>query len=325
MYITGINQDFASATCDWGTCKFYYSQAYTPSTWRYSALGGSGGSLAHVYRASGQIYGATADFSSESDYEIKQGGWSCALDPAIQTNYTPYSSYHADSIVDGGGNGIVKWCVGGGTGTREGRSLTAPYSACSEVANTLPAGRVNVSFRVDDDSNGYGQALPSRNSWQVTLDGVGTVFQYTAHPTITSLSYITTGLNGGSALTVTGTNFATEPADNVVSLAGVPCKVISSTQTQLVCLPGATNASTVVFNASKGAPVWDSTAGPAAFKGRMWPAGRGLLHTVFGSMYDWNYINTRAANTWPPAGTAPLVQYINTDSVSGYSWNEVCA
>ena len=53
-------------------------------------------------------------------------------------------------------------------------------------------------------------------SVQVTLDGVGTVFQYTAHPTIRYLSYSTTGLNGGSELTITGTNFASAPEDNKV-------------------------------------------------------------------------------------------------------------
>ena len=37
---------------------------------------------------------------------------------------------------------------------------------CSGISPLLPAGRVNVSFRVDDAANGYGQAAPARNSWQ---------------------------------------------------------------------------------------------------------------------------------------------------------------
>lgn len=110
-----------------------------------------------------------------------------------------------------------------------------------------------------------------------------------------------------------------------VLLAGVPCTVISATVFQLVCRPGATNASTPVFNSTPNAPVWDKTAGPAAFTGRMWPGGRGLLHTVFGDFYDWYNLARRSQNAWPAPGTTPLVQYVDTDSVSGFSWQEVRA
>lgn len=165
---------------------------------------------------------------------------------------------------------------------------------------------------------------------QVALDGTGDVYQYTVHPTIQSLSYSTTGLRGGSPLTISGSNFATTPSDNTVLLSGVPCTVTSATATQLVCLPGATNASTPAFvpqNGSSIAPFWNSTYGPAAYKGRMWPAGRGLLHSVFynagpsGSW--WNRMYDRSVNTFPAASVRPDLQWLDTDTVSGFSWNEV--
>ena len=132
-----------------------------------------------------------------------------------------------------------------------------------------------------------------------------------------------TGLNGGSKMKILGTNFAPVPSANEVLLAGVPCFVISATVNEIVCRPGKANGTTQAFNTAPGAPVWDATAGPAAFTGPMWPGGRGLLHTVFGKMYDWADIVYRAQNTWPAARTTPLVQYVDTDSMTGFSWNEV--
>lgn len=80
--------------------------------------------------------------------------------------------------------------------------------------------------------------------------------------------------------------------------------------------------STPLFDLSPGAPAWDATAGPAAFTGPMWPAGRGLLHTVFADDSTSNFI-LRASNAWPKPATVPLRQWIDTDAVAGYSWSEV--
>lgn len=104
MYIKGVNEDFSQAACSYSTCQFRYASQYTPSAWGYSSLSGSGGNPAHLYRAYGQIYGLTADFSEASNYEITLAGYSCALDPA-------YQSYNGggENIVDGSGTGIVKW------------------------------------------------------------------------------------------------------------------------------------------------------------------------------------------------------------------------
>jgi len=55
----------------------------------------------------------------------------------------------------------------------------------------------------------------------------------------------------------------------------------------------------------------------------MWPGGRGLLHSVFYNMNDWNSWWRRNAHTWPAAGVRPDAQFINTDAVVGFSWNEV--
>lgn len=46
---------------------------------------------------------------------------------------------------------------------------------------------------------------------------------------------------------------------------------------------------------------------------------------MFGATYDWNNLVRRARNTWPAVGTSPLAQFVDTDSVSGFSWQEVRA
>lgn len=103
MYLTGLSQGYSSAQCDYATCQFYYSAQWTPVPGGYTSLGGSGGSLNRLYRAYGLIYGATADVTADSNYNIKQGGYTCITDPSRQT----YSS--GTSIVSSSGYGIVKW------------------------------------------------------------------------------------------------------------------------------------------------------------------------------------------------------------------------
>lgn len=173
MYLPGGSQGYASARCSLSTCQFQYLWQSTPVAYRYSSLGGSGGNYDHLYRASGIIYGPTADVTANSNYDIKLGGYACVTDPSRQ-----YYNGGDPSIVDGSGIGIIKWCVGEPhiaevrpkTSSRPPASHPTDAFVRSNVADSQPAGRVNVSLRVDDPNSGYGQALPTRNSWQVCVD-----------------------------------------------------------------------------------------------------------------------------------------------------------
>lgn len=250
MYLTGASQGYASAQCDYSTCQFYYYSQYTPIPYGYTSLGGSGGSYNHLYRAYGLIYGATADVTANSNYNIKLGGYACVTDPSRQTYYPGTTD-----VVNWAGTGIVKWCVGGASSSnglsgrvlqcggvsllwhvlvQHGCRLAPCWPRQCVVQSRRPHQRLRAGICSAQVVAGM-RALVDTERWdgpgalkegtmhacypllaQVTLDGVGTVFQYTAHPTIRYLSYSTTGLNGGSELTITGTNFGSDPEDNKV-------------------------------------------------------------------------------------------------------------
>jgi hypothetical protein len=183
---------------------------------------------------------------------------------------------------------------------------------CSRVADTLPAGRVNVSFRVDSASSGYGQAVFGRNGWQVTLDGTGALYQYMAHPTIYGLSFGAIGLGGGTPLVISGAGFSSTPAANQVLLAGVPCSVTQASATSLTCIPGAAASATPAFVNGPGV-LWNATSSPVAYRGATWLGGRGMLHRVWNGVSDVSRMPS----------LAPSIEQINTDSVFGYSFNQL--
>jgi hypothetical protein len=179
---------------------------------------------------------------------------------------------------------------------------------------------MNVSIRIDDpadgsSSRGLGQAVVGRNSWQVTLDGIGSLYEFTAHPTVHTLSFAAIGLGGGTALTIKGSGFSSTASANAVSLGGVPCIVTEASATLLVCTPGAAGSQTTPYSAPATGPAWGSTGGPAAYKGRMWPGGRGLLQRVWSGYSNWNLW------TSPPL-PAPSFTTINTDAGFGYYFND---
>jgi hypothetical protein len=139
---------------------------------------------------------------------------------------------------------------------------------------------------------GWGQAAFGRAAKQVSLvDGL--VFEFTAVPLVTSLSYSAAGLNAGSQLVITGSGFSIDPSASAVTLAGMPCNITSATASQLTCIPGpapASTNSTVVANT-------------------YYPHGRGMLHNI--------WFNTQVTGATTIAAT-PGYSVINTDAVVGY-------
>lgn len=63
-------------------------------------------------------------------------------------------------------------------------------------------------------------------------------------PTITSVSP-TVGNLGGQNLTITGTGFSAYPSKNSVSVGGVPCQVVSSSNEAITCSLGPTNSTSI--------------------------------------------------------------------------------
>lgn len=239
-------------------CRFDYGWGYTPKI-DQSSLGGSPGS---VYRSMGQIYGDTID-----PYRIQVGGVTCSVDESLQTN--------ANDMVDWNNYGSVRCLVGDGE-----------------------AGRYNTSFEVRSQSitgPGYGQAFWRRASKQV--DNQGNVYHYTQHAAIDELSYTSTGINGGSVLTITGAGFSTRN-DNQVYLDNIPCTVIDATSTSIRCRPGSTTQSS-----------------PTITTDVFYPGGAGLVHKVYRNV---------ASNLIDPStqGKVPTFVNVNTNALMGYYYNE---
>eukprot|EP01047_Picozoa_sp_COSAG01_P006195 COSAG01_NODE_222_length_21420_cov_30.616763_12_plen_1546_part_00 len=86
-----------------------------------------------------------------------------------------------------------------------------------------------------------GQLVPP---WGGQVDlRTGTAFELTVYPGVRSVFPASGGLTGGNAITLTGTSFSAIPAENAVTVGGVPCAVTAATDTTLTCTLGAHNAS----------------------------------------------------------------------------------
>ena len=66
---------------------------------------------------------------------------------------------------------------------------------------------------------------------------------FTYELTITNVSPVEGGLNGGTELTIIGENFSSESSSNTVYINGIECTVISSTNSEIKCLTGASTES----------------------------------------------------------------------------------
>lgn len=87
------------------------------------------------------------------------------------------------------------------------------------------------------------------------------------HPVVSSTSSASTGLHGGDKLTVTGTGFdANTCENNVVLAAGIDCRVLTCSSTEITCVLGAYNASVPAVS-SRGLSL------------RVWPRSQGWTPT----------------------------------------------
>ena len=89
----------------------------------------------------------------------------------------------------------------------------------------------------------------------LTLPRADVSYNYEQHPVVTSLSKATSGTNGGFVLTVTGSGFAANCADNIIRAAGVPCVPTACSLTSLTCTLGAVAEQSVAEESPRGMDV----------------------------------------------------------------------
>lgn len=131
------------------------------------------------------------------------------------------------------------------------------YFTC--LAPSHEAGAYPFDLRINDGV-GLGRASVSPSLLQYTLDG--RTLSYVHHADVSQVSFGEGGVLGGAVLTIYGSGFASNPANNSVEVAGSPCPVLTSSPTVLTCLLGPAPSGGVL-------PVGASYAG-----------GRGLLLEV---------------------------------------------
>jgi hypothetical protein len=264
-----LNAKHLWAACP-GGCTFQYRTDRTPSL-TFGFLGGSGSKL---YRSYGYVFGGDI-----SMYTIRMGGSKCDVNEEINTaNPRDYNSLTSNNL------GYVNCVLGG----------------------DIEAGRVQMLYQVNDPLLGYGQAVYNRRLMQVAPDG--SIYHFTQFPHISGLSFSRSGLIGGQELVVSGTGFSWTTGSNVVTVAGAPCLVISSSNTEIRCRLGSVVTST-----------------PPQAVGVSYPAGAGLLHRVYlGKIqYDIAEITnmvpaTSQVNTWGLQGFLDNTQDYYTQDNMGF-------
>lgn len=261
----------ASATA----CKFTYSYAYTPVLYPLT-LGGSsslgGAASQSTFKAVGTLRGSTFD-----SYFIRVGGGAggaggsvCDVDENAQVGAGGTGG--PTRMVDGNGNlGIVTCRVGG----------------------DLEAGRYNLSF----DVKGFGQ--PSEGSLQLQTLQSSSPYHFTLRPYISSISSVSSGLEGGDLLTITGSGFSIDTSRNSVDLDSTPCAIVSSSLSSITCRIG---------------KYLKSGNGSSPLSANQFVMGGiGLLHALYPG-----YVAFPGPATATLPSSVPKDALINSDSLVGY-------
>jgi hypothetical protein len=256
-------------------CKFTYSYAYTPVLYPLT-LGGSsslgGAASESTFKAVGTLRGTTFD-----SYFIRLGGGAGGAGGSV-------CDVDENSQVGAGGNGGPSRMVDG--------SGNLGIVTC-KVGGDLEAGRYNLSF----DVKGFGQPIEGSLPLQ-TLQS-SNPYHFTLRPFISSVSFSSSGLEGGDLLTITGSGFSINPSRNTVELDSTPCQIVSSSLSSITCRIGK-------FSKSGSG---SSTLPPNQFI----MGGIGLLHSV----YPGNVAFPGLASATLP-NSVPREALINSDSLVGF-------
>jgi len=174
--------------------------------------------------------------------------------------------------------------------TESSPSSTLHYRVRCTAPEQLEPGQHNISFRASDERYGFGKGVMAQYRGRVDLD-TGREYHYTAHPHIDSVSAHVGGVNGGGLVRIRGrgfSNLADASATTVVTLAGVPCEVVSADREGVVCRAGG-----LPGGGFPPLPPHNVTTVPAASEPAMVVGGRGFEHSIyprvaggFGSSWD---------------------------------------
>lgn len=166
--------------------------------------------------------------TSTNDFTVEEE----VLSPAI-TSFSPTSAKVGTSIVITGTN--FNNTVSGNVVTINGTVASVTAATTTQLTVTVPSGASGTG-KITVTANGL--MATSSADFTVTTEGSTT-------PTISSF---TASGAVGSALVITGTNFSTTPANNIVTINGVTALVTAATATQLtVVVPaGATSGAIAV-------------------------------------------------------------------------------
>ena len=117
-----------------------------------------------------------------------------------------------------------------------GSPITADLVYCS--LGEFEAGSYNVSaFLSTVARDGYG-GLTANAATGLSRDANGVVHALQYFPTIASVVPVGGSLEGGTTLTIAGGGFPLDPADAVVTIGGVRCRVATSTLETITCVTG---------------------------------------------------------------------------------------
>lgn len=191
--------------------------------------------------------------------------------PGSTVRFTGWSGVSAPAAVE-----ITMGATGGRLQTQCGVTAEAQLTADDQIyasrawnctAGGGVAGYVNVTFRADDASSGYGGARVTRRAVRVLPDDRGVAYTYAVVPSVDSVSYAVAGTLGGDELVIGGSGFDPE-GSVVVTAAGVPCDVTRVTRDEVRCVPGP-------------APAVGGTPLAPALPGVFYPGGRGMVRRTF--------------------------------------------
>lgn len=215
------------STCT-SDCTFTFDPSRTPKVTGLWPRSVRGGDLLTVY---GNNFDNVFKQSHADFAEVTLGAEST---PATAMDFFPNNRCPLEAIING---------------TTGATSITTRQFTC-RVPDDIPSGThtIDVRFLM------YGSADPDTTSGKVV----------TVYPTIRSVSPPTAAISGGRLITIRGSGFGRAPAQNIVSLYGIPCPVEVVDHDGVICRAGALARAPQTYEA------WMSARAKGGYLVRSW-------------------------------------------------------
>jgi len=238
-------------------CRFHYSDH--PNRTPYLHQLSYGGKAGDTFQYTGYLQ--SDDFEQHS---ARIGGANCDL--TYELNTDPDRIQSSD------------WHVG--------------MAQCT-IPEGIAPGRHNFTLHtteVTSDGRGGGAAWPNSRAKQVDAQ-TGEVWQFTSHPHVSSVDFSVGSTEGGSLVTLSGSNFDPDMEDNTVELAGRPCAIqsVAADGTEMTC-----RTASFAFDTPTDRNLTADETSVAAMSEMLVPAQRGWIRREFPATNNWNPSNVRA-------------------------------